>query len=406
MDRTGPADEIGAQIDAVLASRSLRLRFPPALAAQHEADTKADRERNVILCATFGLIIYDLFIIADFDLIPDAIRASIVARFLVVTPLSLILILVMRRKPSAFVRETFQCVMSVMCVATILVLMVVSEAPLRIYQHYGVGLVLLYPAVAQRVYFRHLVPTLLVCAAMFVAALTMVPEIPPAARQSAVMILLGTVAFILIGAYNLERQTRLSYVLGLQMRRANRSLDIQAKTDPLTGLVNRLGFDERFATAWRSAQGSGRPVGVVMIDIDRFKLFNDGYGHPAGDRCLREVAGCVRGALRGDHDFAVRYGGEEMLCVLDGADLGESLRVAERIRAAIEALAIAHERSPPAGVVTASLGVASAIPHPLVTPAELVDSADAALYAAKRGGRNRVRPRSGAGPVRDEAEAA
>ena len=266
--QSDPADEIGAQIEAIVAGRTGAVRFPAALETRHEADTGDDRHRTVLLCAVIGLIVYDAFIIADLDLIPDSIWASVVARFLVVTPLSLVLIAVLHRRPPPIVRETIRCVMTGLCVATILVLMVVTEAPLRIYQHDGIGLVLLYPAVAQRVDVRVLAPTLIICVAMFIAALDRVPEMPAQARQTSVMILIGTAVFVLICAHNLERQTRLSYVLGLRMRRANRSLAATAKADPLTRLVDRLGFDERFAATWRSAHAHGRSIAVVMIDLD------------------------------------------------------------------------------------------------------------------------------------------
>jgi len=127
-----------------------------------------------------------------------------------------------------------------------------------------------------------------------------------------------------------------------------------------------------------------------MIDIDHFKLYNDCYGHPGGDACLRRVATTLQRSLRGT-DLVARMGGEEFAIVLPDSDLGAAAVAAERARAAIEALAEPHARSG-GGVVTVSVGIAAALPHTGGEPDKLVEAADVALYEAKREGRNRVAP--------------
>jgi diguanylate cyclase (GGDEF)-like protein len=129
-----------------------------------------------------------------------------------------------------------------------------------------------------------------------------------------------------------------------------------------------------------------------MIDFDHFKLFNDRYGHAGGDICLKRIAACVNAELRSGEDLAVRYGGEELLVLLPGTEASEVMRIAERIRCLIEALGIAHEAVGANNVVTVSCGVAAAPPS-TVSALELIAAADAALYAAKRNGRNQVWPR-------------
>ena len=128
-----------------------------------------------------------------------------------------------------------------------------------------------------------------------------------------------------------------------------------------------------------------------MLDIDHFKAFNDRYGHPAGDACLKRVTSCALAELRGAQDLAARYGGEELLLVLPGATTATAVAVAERIRRGIEALGIPHELAGANRIVTASFGVAAA-PTAAVSADELVVAADTALYAAKTSGRNRVVP--------------
>ncbi len=185
---------------------------------------------------------------------------------------------------------------------------------------------------------------------------------------------------------------RLTYLLTLRGRFQNRELDLIGKRDALTGLCNRRSLEEAIAEC---EQVSGIPenISIVLIDIDHFKKFNDMAGPQAGDMCLRRVANIVQGELRDRGDKAFRYGGEEFLVLLIGEDLWVAREIAERMRRAVEGAKIPHPGLPPDGTVTASFGVASAIPAPDVRIAEIIEAADTALYAAKREGRNRVWPR-------------
>ena len=133
------------------------------------------------------------------------------------------------------------------------------------------------------------------------------------------------------------------------------------------------------------------PVAVIMLDIDHFKLFNDRYGHVAGDACLKRIAASVSAELRSVEELAVRYGGEELLVLLPKTEASSAIRMAERIRRSVEALAIPHEAIGAHGIVTMSCGTAAA-PVSMISASELIAGADAALYAAKRNGRNQVWP--------------
>lgn len=169
-------------------------------------------------------------------------------------------------------------------------------------------------------------------------------------------------------------------------------LSREALTDALTGLANRRAFDETLQREWKRSVRDKTPLSLTLIDLDRFKSFNDDHGHPAGDACLKAVAGAVARAIHRPADQAARYGGEELAVILPGADAGGAAQVAEAIRASIEALAVLHPSSP-SGLVTASLGVATAGPsnqHIIRSPEALLEMADAALYGAKASGRNRV----------------
>ncbi|WP_035086321.1 diguanylate cyclase [Catenuloplanes japonicus] len=172
------------------------------------------------------------------------------------------------------------------------------------------------------------------------------------------------------------------------LRAANEQLETLAVTDPLTGLANRRRLTEVLEEAWRRAVRPRLPLALALVDIDHFKLLNDVYGHPAGDECLRQVSRTLLRAVR-DTDTVARFGGEEFVAVLPGADLNTAIAIAERMRAAVAALAHPHELAEHA-IVTVSVGVAAVTPDRTGLHETLIKMADEALYSAKREGRNRV----------------
>lgn len=177
-------------------------------------------------------------------------------------------------------------------------------------------------------------------------------------------------------------------VLGYRVDQANRATRMQALRDGLTGLANRRCFNDTIERECRRAERSAQPLSLIMVDIDLFKSFNDHYGHPAGDACLRSVSTAVQGLLRRPGDMAARYGGEEIAILLPATDTAGAVQIVNDMQAAVQALAIPHEASPH-GVVTLSAGLASwQSGYGPATPASLVEAADAALYAAKAAGRN------------------
>jgi diguanylate cyclase (GGDEF)-like protein/PAS domain S-box-containing protein len=169
-------------------------------------------------------------------------------------------------------------------------------------------------------------------------------------------------------------------------------LAMLARTDGLTGLANRRAFDEALALEWRHARRDGTALSLLLVDVDRFKLFNDTYGHPAGDACLRAVAKAAAAAVHRPADLVARYGGEEFAVLLPGTLAPASQILAEQVRASVEAIGLRHAANSSFGMVTVSVGVATVLPAaaPELAPEALVSAADAALYEAKHTGRNRV----------------
>jgi diguanylate cyclase (GGDEF)-like protein len=163
-----------------------------------------------------------------------------------------------------------------------------------------------------------------------------------------------------------------------------------AFVDGLTGVANRRRFDEALQAEWRRCRRSASPLTLLMIDIDHFKRFNDHYGHQSGDACLQRVAGALKACFGRSHDLVARYGGEEFSCLMPECDLAAGRVKAEELRATVAALDIPHAASPTQGHVTLSIGVATARPDGDGAPDGLIAAADAALYEAKSGGRDRV----------------
>ncbi len=176
----------------------------------------------------------------------------------------------------------------------------------------------------------------------------------------------------------------------LQLKRQGDLLRQMAFLDGLTGLHNRRALDERLAAELRHALRDRTPLSLVMIDVDRFKRYNDHYGHVAGDDALRQVAAALRAGMLRPMDLVTRYGGEEFACLLPGTDLAGALAVAERLHAAVAALRLPHPTSDVQPQLSISLGVACSTQAPVLTAQALLACADAALYEAKAQGRDRV----------------
>lgn len=184
------------------------------------------------------------------------------------------------------------------------------------------------------------------------------------------------------GAYALEHANRTSFL-------ERRLLVEIAELDGLTRLLNRQTFESRVHDAWRRAISEKRAVTVVMIDVDHFKLYNDNYGHQAGDECLRKVAAAVRTAVQmRPGDFVARYGGEEIIAVLNDRSTSDAREVAQRIVREVASLDIPHATSADSPCVSVSVGAATQLPPITSSYDAVVRLADGALYTAKRQGRN------------------
>ncbi|NEP17578.1 MAG: diguanylate cyclase [Leptolyngbya sp. SIO4C1] len=175
-----------------------------------------------------------------------------------------------------------------------------------------------------------------------------------------------------------------------QLQRANQELQALALTDSLTQIANRRQFDRHLAHEWQRLTREQKPLSLIICDIDYFKRYNDRYGHPAGDRCLVQVAQAITRASKRPADLVARYGGEEFAIILPNTHTRGAHRVANQVRQGIESLGILHPDSDVSDQVTVTMGIASAVPSRNVGMQELLQAADLALYHAKQQGRDRI----------------
>lgn len=176
----------------------------------------------------------------------------------------------------------------------------------------------------------------------------------------------------------------------LRQQAQRRNLEAMSLTDALTGLANRRYLDDFLQSEWRQARRTAGSIGLIMVDIDHFKAYNDYYGHPQGDQCLVQVAHCLKAEVQRPRDLVARYGGEEFAIVLPGVQRDGLQVVAERIRSALHSMDLSHPASAVAERVTLSMGLAWCEPAAGEHAGLLVEAADEALYAAKGNGRNRI----------------
>jgi diguanylate cyclase (GGDEF)-like protein len=172
------------------------------------------------------------------------------------------------------------------------------------------------------------------------------------------------------------------------LKAANDKLQRLADIDGLTQVANRRRFDEFLNQEWHRLKREQTPLSLILCDVDYFKLYNDRYGHLAGDKCLKQIAQALEKTVKRPADLVARYGGEEFAVILPNTELSGAVQVAEMIRSAIKKLKIVHQSSPIDSYVTVSMGISTQIPLKTIAPQSLLASADSALYEAKNQGRN------------------
>ncbi|RQD61862.1 MAG: PleD family two-component system response regulator [Desulfonatronovibrio sp. MSAO_Bac4] len=180
----------------------------------------------------------------------------------------------------------------------------------------------------------------------------------------------------------------------VELKRYRDYLENISMKDGLTGVPNRRRMDEYLEQEWKRSKRKNKPISLLMLDIDHFKLYNDNYGHSEGDECLKKVASAIEESLSRPADMTARFGGEEFVCILPETDESGAKLIAQRVQENIKKMSIPHEYSPVDSLITLSIGIATTIPDESASQQELLKNADQMLYQAKNSGRNQIQSAS------------
>jgi diguanylate cyclase (GGDEF)-like protein len=372
-------------------------RLPRAVRGEFDRQTRARRSRIAGLMTLLGAAVVAAFYPVMASAVPDMV-ASLRLLFIGVTmPFFALVALVVLRDPAPRLREMLLALPPVLAQAMLTYVFI--HAPVKSQDEYLAGSILLMLFATVSVQLRTGLAAADVAAilALFAAGLAAVPNGHPHEARNLVAICLVCGLYMVSANMRLEWEQHRAFVLALRERlrrqeltQQNVELDELVRRDSLTGLANRRAYDLWLQTTWRQARTSAAPVGLILIDVDRFKAYNDFYGHPAGDVCLQMVARCVREQLRGTTDLVARIGGEEFAVLLPNLNLSHCGDIAERVRAAVRLLDLPHLGNGQDRAVTISCGVAVLQAEERLAARDLVAATDAALYEAKQRGRNMV----------------
>jgi diguanylate cyclase (GGDEF)-like protein len=379
---------------------SLDIQFPPQTesAFQEEMDSlRRDRIRRTGLAAV-GL--YALFAITDRSMVPDAYMQAWAIRFFLVIPLLIACTFGAYSVRHRATREVLLAAMVVIAGASIIWIAGMSAPEFALRTHQGISLIVLFGNLVLGLRFRDAVASSVIVGAMYVSALLQLSSVSLELRFSSWLVFAVSVVIGLFANYRMDQDQRRAFLAKVREQERNEELSRAVELfgrlsaeDPLTELANRREFDRRLELEWGRARRESRPLALILIDVDYFKDFNDLYGHQAGDACLQRIAGILRSIPQRSSDLVARLGGEEFGVLLPGTTIADAAQLAEQMRTVVLDLNLPHASSPVSSVVSASFGVAAALPASEDEPAALFANADGALYEAKRKGRNRVEVR-------------
>ena len=365
-----------------------RMYFSPRLEHLFEYETQIARSRHLVGIGMLWIAVGVLYSIFQpgFAAGQGSGTQSLV-RLLVVTPVLIAVTFSVWWGVRPFVRELLMMLVHILAPVSMILVVVLRQGGETGAERGALTIVLLFITVVVRLRFWFATAA---CLAIVVVQVV-IPPLLNAPIPGNVPLALVTIMATLTANYTLEREFRLNYVQrvlsriqGAQLAETVAQLHDLSQRDPLTGLANRRALDEYL----EDLRHRNELFAVILVDIDSFKQFNDGYGHQVGDDCLRRVAAMLRASLRFTADRIARVGGEEFAIILPHTALEDARITGERMRKAIYGLRIPHAASTFDHVVTISVGVSASIGP--TSPSEMITEADRALYRAKANGRNRV----------------
>ncbi|MBU2359595.1 MAG: GGDEF domain-containing protein [Alphaproteobacteria bacterium] len=376
-----------AEIEDAIAKRRYLDRFLPALEADFEART-ANYERRLVRLSLWPTIVtYNAFLAMDIVLLPQTLVPAVILHVLV-TLLVVAVTAIYQRTSAVRNRRWMVAAIPLAMITQIMIIYQMNKTDISHHYQYLAIMVVVYSNITQRLgsdFSRFVsVGGATIYLAFLLAADTPVEIVMLGCAMMGAAGYLTTVANM-----RMQSDARFAFLQRLREELMRHAAEQQSMHDPLTKLQNRRFLQVEAQRLWHAATEAPCAVAVLLLDIDNFKLFNDTYGHASGDTCLQHVARILAEAVADTQHVAIRFGGEEFLILAAGADADAGWDLAERVRLRIEATGIRHAANLPAGVVTASLGVGTGM-APAVRLEDLIAQADAALYDAKRAGRNRT----------------
>lgn len=382
------------EIDRALAEPGWLPAMPAALCEDYTAERLQQCRlfnRRMLLTLT---LIFDFYWVGEFSSAPEVVTLSGLLRFGLMTPAVLLFTaLDLQGRIGRHYGSWLLLLTVAPALISALLCMRTSSATAQL-DIRATPLILLGTAMAVRMPPRAFLINTAAAPIIFIVSLFCSHVVRPSEIGSLALIEVSIAAAAIGFNLQLEWRDRRMFLLNTADRimrglldAANQGLVRETLTDPLTGVANRRCFEDTLALFWQHGSAKSGAVGLIMADIDHFKLYNDHYGHQAGDDCLRRVATRIAALIR-EQDVLARYGGEEFAILLPDATPETVRGVAERVRAGVEQLGLAHAGMAPPGIVTLSLGYGCISPHRGAIMRDLVAIADGQLYAAKRGGRN------------------
>lgn len=377
-------------VDRELRRRSRGMRFSPELEAAFLNSYLADRTPMVPLWATLGTVFYCLAFLGDQSMLSENADRLFIYRFFIFVPYAVAVIISMRFWPSARLYEYLSIGVGILGAYLPMSVLAVTPSPYAYIYQTGTVSTLLFLVVLLRPRFY--------ASAIGVLAILTIQLIATRLNGGFDDVVYGGIAtfyvtfsaFLLLAAHSFEQTERRAFLHRTRAELLTEMLRFESEHDELSTLRNRRALSALLDSLWTGR--SSRRIAAIMLDIDHFKLYNDVHGHLSGDNCIRIVSTIVAETI-GEKGYAFRYGGEELLAILPDVDVETATELAENIRARIADTALPHHGldNRETTIVTASLGAAS-ITTNQTTPGQLLAEADAALYEAKRTGRNRVAP--------------
>jgi diguanylate cyclase (GGDEF)-like protein len=387
-------------LQQLLNDRGRRLRFNEELEREFQQDYAHRYLTHMKIAGITGLVVFLACGILDMIWMPEMAGRTWFIRMVAGVPmLGVLLLLSFRQSMSKKYLQLINIIFYCIAVEGLIAISLNSTEPYNYYYYNAITVALVIFFVLSRVQFKWAILSAII---MWISLNVGLIVFGPAINKLAIIIItnyvfIGSAVSALIGTFLIERSLRQNYLQSRMLSLENRDLEESNLTlqylsaiDGLTQIANRRSLDRGLAIEWQRALRKREPLGFIMADIDHFKVFNDTYGHQAGDECLRVVASSLKDYARRPGDLAARYGGEEFALVLTDSSAEQAGIIAEQMRDKIMSVVIKYKKNDPTHV-TASFGVASMVPGSgQASPEALILAADQAMYQAKRSGRNRV----------------